>query len=149
MSERYVPDTAGFESATLSGNIGSMVLSRFTLTFDYAHHTIYFEPNANFGLPFTGPRTFGFTCAFNGNGAVVVNHVDPASAAATAGLHRGDTIISLNDIQAAVVLKSPGSIERLADENAPLQIDFSEGGVEHEIAVPASDLLHPTATPTP
>ena len=31
-----------------AGNVGSAILSRFTITFDYRHRKVYLEPNANF-----------------------------------------------------------------------------------------------------
>jgi len=49
--------SGAFASKSLAGNIGAEILSRFTVTLDYAHARAYFEPNSRYGdlFPARGP----------------------------------------------------------------------------------------------
>jgi hypothetical protein len=50
--ELAVQSAGLFASDERAGNLGSHLLRRFTIAFDYAHHRIIFEKSATFGEPF-------------------------------------------------------------------------------------------------
>jgi predicted aspartyl protease len=81
--------------ASLAGNIGGIVLSRFTTTLDYAHRVIYMEPNAMFGAWITGDRT-GLAVLVTKPGVLQVTHVVKSSPAASAGIAVDDTIVTVD-----------------------------------------------------
>ena len=52
MVTELLEDTGGIGAETEdAGNIGTGILKQFNITFDYLHHRLYFEKNANFGQP--------------------------------------------------------------------------------------------------
>ena len=53
-------DTKGGASQILAGSLGSRMLARFIVTFDYPHGRVFFAPNADAAKPFD-TRTFGLT----------------------------------------------------------------------------------------
>jgi hypothetical protein len=83
------------EAARTAGNIGGDVLKRFTLTLDYAHQTLWLEPN-----PLAQQREVfdrsGLWIARAKDGAIAVADVAAGSAAAGGGLAAGDEIMSVN-----------------------------------------------------
>jgi hypothetical protein len=83
------------EAARTAGNIGGDLLKRFTLTLDYAHQTLWLEPN-----PLASQREVfdrsGLWIARAKDGAIEVADVATDSAAAAIGLVTGDEIVSVN-----------------------------------------------------
>ena len=90
-----VTDKGGVaESARTAGNIGGDLLKRFTLTLDYAHRTLWLEPNALAAQPEPFDRS-GLWIARAPDGGIAVADVATGSAAAAAGLATGDEITSV------------------------------------------------------
>jgi S1-C subfamily serine protease len=83
-----------FASKSIAGNMGAGILGRFTVTFDYAHRTVSFVPNAHAGEPFIGDRT-GLSLTQPEAGFFLVLSVAPNSPAAEAGLKAGDRIVEI------------------------------------------------------
>jgi len=83
-----------FASKSIAGNMGAGILARFTVTFDYAHRTVTFVPNAHVADPFIGDRT-GLSLNQPEAGFFVVLSVAPNSPAAEAGLKAGDHIVEI------------------------------------------------------
>jgi hypothetical protein len=83
-----------FASKSVAGNIGGRILGRFTVTFDYAHKTVTFVPNAHVGDPFVGDRT-GLSLTQPEAGYFLVLSVAPNSPAAEAGMKAGDRIVEI------------------------------------------------------
>lgn len=77
-----------------AGNLGEAILSRFDLTFDYAHQTIFMQPNANFARPYAGTRD-GMSLYVTDAGKTCVSLVNPGSPAADAGIAAGDCIAAV------------------------------------------------------
>jgi hypothetical protein len=75
-------------------NVGGAILRRFTLTFDYLHHQLLFAKNAEFDAPANFDRSGLFVV--DQSGAHTVLAVVPGSAAASAGIAKGDTIATAN-----------------------------------------------------
>ena len=91
-----VTDKGGVgESARIAGNIGGDVLKRFTLTLDYAHQTLWLEPNQLASQREVFDRS-GLWIARAKDGAIEVADVATDSAAAGIGLVTGDEIVSVN-----------------------------------------------------
>jgi len=81
-------------SKDVAGNVGFGVLHRFTLTFDYPHALIYFEPNAQWSAPDLADRS-GLRVVRSGQG-FKIQYVAEGSPAALAGLKAGDLILSVD-----------------------------------------------------
>jgi predicted aspartyl protease len=77
-----------------AGNIGFGVLRQFTITFDYPHSQIYFEPNANWGQPDLADRS-GLRLERSDTAFTVAFVVD-GSPADAAGLQVGDRIVAVD-----------------------------------------------------
>ena len=94
----FVSESGGGVEEHIAGNIGNGILKRFTLTLDYAHRMIYFEPNSHFNDPDVFNQGWsGLKLGRDGsNGVVEVVESEPDSPAALAGIRAGDTIVALN-----------------------------------------------------
>ena len=93
----FVVDTGGAAAAArTAGNIGGDLLKRFTVTLDYAHQTMWLQPNALSSQPEVFDRS-GLWIMRAKSGGIEVADVAPDSAAAQAGLVIGDEIVSVND----------------------------------------------------
>lgn len=95
---------AGLSTATrgafaregVAGNVGAGVLSRFTVTLDYARQRVILEPNGRFPVPVEPDRS-GLWLHLAADGrAFEVKEVVPGSAAARAGLAPGDRILEVD-----------------------------------------------------
>jgi S1-C subfamily serine protease len=82
------------EAARTAGNIGGDVLKRFTLTLDYAHQTLWLQPNALAATPEVFDRS-GLWISRAEDGGIKIADVAAGSAAAAA-LVVGDEIVSIN-----------------------------------------------------
>lgn len=84
-------------SPNIDALIGGEILSRFTITFDYPNHQILFKPASYFADPFRADAS-GLSLRVKGaaSGPVEIDNVEPDSAAATAGLQKGDVISAVD-----------------------------------------------------
>ena len=118
------PRSGTFGRTGKAGNIGSAVLRRFRVTFDYSRSRMFLEPNARFGDPFefdmSGLQLVTESPAFD---VVRVNRVLPNSPAAEAGLRPADEILSVAGRPAtAMRLAELREMLRQPDREYPLQI---------------------------
>ncbi len=91
-----VTDKSGAaEAARTAGNIGGDLLKRFTLTLDYAHQTLWLQPNALAAQREVFDRS-GLWIARAADGGIEVADVVAESAAARSGLAVGDEIVSVD-----------------------------------------------------
>ena len=92
-------DTKGGASQLLAGSLGSGLLSRFVVTFDYPHSRVFFAPNQAAAAPFD-TRSYGLTAAqINdqlGQPHIVVVEVTAGSPAAQAGVVQYDQILEID-----------------------------------------------------
>lgn len=123
---------------TFAGNIGEPILSRFDLTFDYAHNTIYFKPNANFNRPFTGSLD-GMSVYKPSPDALEVSYVNPGSPAALAGIASGDRIVSIDGSPAARL--GPADVQTLESGKNTLDVVFTHQGAIVEKTITLSEQL--------
>lgn len=91
-----VTDRAGAAAAArIAGNIGGDLLKRYTVTLDYGHQLVWFEPNELAAHPEVFDRS-GLWIARDPNGGIRIADVTTASAAAKIGLSEGDVIQTIN-----------------------------------------------------
>jgi hypothetical protein len=83
-----------FADPYYAGNVGAGVLKRFAVTFDYAHQTVAFVPDAGFATRDTYDRSGTFLITQGGK--IIVADVRPGTPAATAGLVRGDVLATVD-----------------------------------------------------
>jgi PDZ domain/Aspartyl protease len=86
-----------FASKVLAGNIGHGVLSKFVLTFDYAHRQIYVEKSKTFNVIERCGHS-GINFDRQRHDRLIVTWVEPKSPAAASGLHVGDQITAINGV---------------------------------------------------
>ncbi|MBV8244833.1 MAG: aspartyl protease family protein [Candidatus Eremiobacteraeota bacterium] len=87
-------DKGAFAMPFLAANVGGNVWRRFTLTLDYGTQTMTLAPNAAFDQPDVYERAGLFL--INRNGKYTVLDARPGTAAAQAGIVRGDVIDSID-----------------------------------------------------
>ncbi len=87
------------ENAERAGQIGSEVLSRFTITFDYSHSRIFLAPNSTLESPIEFDHA-GLILAADGKHfqALKAFLVIAGTPAAKAGLRDGDEILTINKL---------------------------------------------------
>jgi C-terminal processing protease CtpA/Prc len=95
-------------------NIGGALLNRFDCTFDYAHQQLLLAKNAHFDAPFSYDRSGLFL--IDQNGTYTVLAVLPGTAAASAGLGKGDAIVTIDGAPAAT--QSLASLRALLSSSA-------------------------------
>ena len=83
------------ESARTAGNIGGDLLKRFTVTLDYAHRTLWLQPNALAGAPEVFDRS-GLWIARAADHGIEIADVATSSPAAAVGLLAGEEIVTVN-----------------------------------------------------
>jgi hypothetical protein len=132
-------ERGAFSDPYVAGNVGGGALRRFTVTFDYRNHRIFFEPNASAGTPDVWDRS-GLWMNLT-EGGYRIEDVVAGSPAAAAGLKVGDTVLSVNGraastlplAEAREILKSaPGTAVRLR---------VRSGDVEREVEMVLKDLV--------
>jgi C-terminal processing protease CtpA/Prc len=101
-------------------NVGGAIWRRFTLTFDYAHPQLLLAKNSDFDVPSSYDRSGLFL--IDADGTYTVLSIFAGSPAASAGMAKGDVIVSVNGVPAAsqslatvrALLAAPsGSVVRL------------------------------------
>jgi len=83
------------EAARTAGNIGGDLLKRFTVTLDYAHQTLWLQPNKLASQPEVFDRA-GLWIARAADGSIEVADVSTEGAASAIGLVTGDEIVKVN-----------------------------------------------------
>ncbi|HZW73469.1 MAG TPA: PDZ domain-containing protein, partial [Caldimonas sp.] len=91
----FTGDKGSYANPDLSGNLGSGVLRRFTVAFDYAGKKMYLAPNAEFGKPDAFDRS-GLWLLRDGD-KLQVTDVVAGTAADRAGLRVSDRIVAFDD----------------------------------------------------
>jgi len=119
--------------AAPAGNIGSGVLKRFTVTFDYAGRRIIFEPNARTAQADAYDRSGLWINA--AEGGYRVDAVVAGSPAAQAGLSIGDLIVAVDgkpastlplaDLRDLLRDSLPGTVMRMTVKSAMRTCDVS------------------------
>ncbi|HEY0898845.1 MAG TPA: PDZ domain-containing protein, partial [Sphingobacteriaceae bacterium] len=93
----YIDVGAKISSIARNGNMGTSILKRFTVVFDYSRSSIYLKPTLAFKEPFEHNMS-GMELISGGENykRKFVLRVEPASPAEAAGLLKDDEIVSIN-----------------------------------------------------
>ncbi|NEM98749.1 aspartyl protease family protein [Pontibacter burrus] len=85
--------------ANRNGNLGSDILKRFTVIFDYPNNKLYLMPNRRYKMPFTyNIAGFELSTPMPGLNVFVIANVAKNSAAYEAGIQSGDQLVSINGV---------------------------------------------------
>ncbi|EJF09863.1 aspartate aminotransferase [Pontibacter sp. BAB1700] len=88
---------AALNLANRNGNLGSDILKRFTVIFDYPHERMILVPNRKYRDPFYYNMTgFEISTPLPGANFYIVSHVIDDSPAKESGLLPGDQLININ-----------------------------------------------------
>lgn len=129
-----------FNDAHIAGNVGSGVLRRFTVTFDYGRQVMYLEPNADRGTREAFDRA-GMWINL-ADGAYEVKDVVPGSPAADAGLKVGDLILTLDGKAAGdLSLSDARKLLREPAPGTPVRLSVKSGGASREVTLVLRDLV--------
>ncbi len=83
-----------FDTRRQAGNLGTGILGRFRVLFDYEHDALWLEPGPEFGAPLPRDRA-GLGLELDGD-QLVVRFVAPGSPAAAAGWQEGERVQALD-----------------------------------------------------
>lgn len=134
----YATQKAGALAMPFIGaNVGGAVWKRFTMTLDYRKLTMTLTRNAEFSVRDHWDRSGLFLI---NNGSITIIDVRPGTPAATAGLKKGDVIVSLNgspnlslrEVRSAF-LAAPGTVEHLVIK--------SKDGTTHNLHLTLADYV--------
>ena len=96
------PASGTFGGEGIAGNIGTAVLRRFRVVFDYSRERVHLEPAKNYDDPFEFDMSgLGLTSEGPTFTVLKVARVLPGTPAAEAGLRQGDEIVSVGGRPAA------------------------------------------------
>jgi len=87
-------ERTAFDTGLKAGNLGTGILRRFRVLFDYARDALYLEPGPAMDAPFGRDKT-GLALVPDGD-AVKVFFVSPGSPAAAAGWREGERVAALD-----------------------------------------------------
>jgi len=138
----YTGDKSVFASPDLDGNLGSGVMKRFVVAFDYAAKRMYLAPNADSAKPDPFDRS-GLWLLKAGDALKVVD-IAADSGAARAGLRNDDLISTIGG--EAVAKRTLGEWrERLRDSpaGAKLAIDYRRDGKAAHAELVLADRIPP------
>jgi predicted aspartyl protease len=124
-----VSDThaGAFASRSLAGNLGTGILSRFRITFDYRAHTLTFLPNPNAGAPFRSDRT-GLSLTQDDEREITVLSVMAGSPAGNAGVLAEDAIVGVNDVSVPEQKLGVYDLDPLRYGTEPLRLTIRRRG---------------------
>ena len=142
--ELFTGDKGAFANPDIAANLGSGVLRRFTVAFDYENRKMYLAPNADFARPDAFDRS-GLWLLKDGE-ALQITDVVPDSAAARAGLRIDDRIIAIDGeavtkrslAQWRQLLRGPPAGTRIA-------VGYRRGSDEHTADLVLADRIPATA----
>jgi hypothetical protein len=125
-----------------AGNIGSGLLRRFTVTFDYARTRMILEPNRDFDAPDPFDRSGMWINGREGGFEVV--EVVPDGPAARAGLAAGDLLLSLGG-EPARFEDLARARQRLREQPAGTRVAvvYRRGGARRSATLVLADAIQP------
>lgn len=116
-----------FASRSIAGNIGSGILSRFRVTFDYRARTVTFLPNEEASAPFHRDWT-GLSFTQKSPNEIIILNVIHGSAADSDGIRAGDAIIEVNGVSVADRHLGVFDLAPLSKARAPLVLTLRRDG---------------------
>lgn len=122
-----------------NGLLGSSVLQRFTVTFDYTTGRMFLEPGARFNEPFEFSMT-GLAYRRADDGAFEVVRVFPDTPASESGMVEGDIILSVDDILSRDCDESTMR-EAMSREVPRVQLRIARDGNEMDVTLKPRRLI--------
>lgn len=120
-------DNSALGRTKTNGNVGMGILSRFSLTTDYARKRLLLTPRASaVAAPFPKDRT-GLSARPSANGTMTVAFIAPGSPAEAAGLKAGQVIDTINGKAAGEVGAAGLSLLRTAAAGETLTLGLATG----------------------
>jgi C-terminal processing protease CtpA/Prc len=116
-----------------NGLLGSGVLQRFTVTFDYANERMFLEPGGRFNEPFEFNMT-GLAYRRAGDGTFEIVRVFPDTPASESGLVEGDMILSVDGVPARDCEEATMR-EIMKNETSVLRLRIARSGSEMDVAL--------------
>ncbi|MGB6517223.1 MAG: PDZ domain-containing protein [Candidatus Cybelea sp.] len=127
----------GLAMPFIGANVGGAVWKRFTMTLDYRQLTMTLMPNAGFDMRDDWDRSGVFLI---NNGVITILDVRFGTPAASAGLAKGDVIVSVNGSSGLslrqvreLLSEEPGTVEHLVVK--------SKDGATHDIDLTLEDYV--------
>jgi len=136
MTERSV---TGRSLAGENGNLGSQVLRRFTVTFDYAGKRMFLEPNRTLNDPFEFNMA-GFQFQKEFNGLFKITRILKNSSAEEAGVQADDWIVRVDD-RPTEDLTYDQVYERILKEGEPIKLRLRRGDSEQDVSLTLRRLI--------
>lgn len=133
----YSTDTKGYLSSWgLLGLMGTKVIERYNIIFDFYNHRFYYSPNKSFNKAFNGNMT-GFNAKKISNDSlkrIKVYNVIPNSPAELAGILKGDIITHIDGV--AISQISVDERKNLfTQESIPIILHFERNGTMHKASL--------------
>ena len=122
----------------LGGNLGTGIMSRFHVTFDYSRKRMWVRPRRDFDAPFPADRS-GLVLAHNQDEGLLVDSVIEDSPAALSGIEAGDRILRVDGDEVSPEDRFTVR-ERLEGEGEVLLVVRS-GGKEREVRIRLAQLI--------
>ena len=118
-------------------NVGGGVWKRFTMTLDYHGRTMTLTPNGDFSVRDEWDRSGLYLI---NKGGITVIDVRPGTPAATAGLKKGDVIVSLSGSSNPSLLEVRGAFRAAPGTVVHLVIKSKDGGT-HNVDLTLADYV--------
>jgi hypothetical protein len=137
----FSQDKAGvFAGSSAQGNIGEQILSRFNLFLDYSRSRIIFEPNKDFGQPFT-PADPGLVLEGAGSDFKTFRVLDVLenSPASEVGMQKGDVITAIDGRPASAF--SLSDVVGMFERAGTYSLDVQRGKTNLHVALRPRSLI--------
>ena len=126
--------SGSFASRTLAGNLGSGVLGRYRITFDYRARTLTFLPGPDAHRSFAENRT-DLSLTQSGPNQLQVLAVTPNSPAAAAGILPGDSVTEVDGAAVGEHRIGVFDLYRLLAADQAFTLTIVRGGATHRVRV--------------
>lgn len=129
-----------------AGNLGTGVLKRFTVAFDYSRNTIWLAPNGTAGDPYDRAGVWLNAEALDAAGGAAAFRVEavvPGGPAAAAGLVAGDRVVAVDGVP-TLQLRLPDVRRRLRESAPGTVVTFrveGAGGAARDVAVTLREMV--------
>ncbi len=121
------------------GNLGSGILKRFNITFDYPNKRFFIKPNKSYSLPFEFNMA-GIQISKVNNEILKIDRVLPYSTGLEAGLLQEDIILRINKVNATEITK--GELKKIFEkENELVELEIKRGDLTKTVSVKLSRII--------